>query len=474
MSDGLLSEYPEIAFDYFLVRRHTYFVSHVHTDHLKGLSSVTWPCHIYCSQLTKCLLLAKRGYEFLSEYLHALSIGQCFTINYRTSQLDSTLNVVLLQAGHCIGSTMYVQHDLVDFLGSSFVVLGEPFCTPEISDCPLMVSDNSRPYYPLGHSVDVFSECQAENKLGDCRNWNFSKIYETWVDTVYLDTTFFHPSWRYIPSREAAAQTALSLISRWLKSLKLEGDLLGQCMVYLYLPAQFGYEYLLETIASHFGTKVYLEPKMMQCYANLPKTPFRKRLCFDPQDTWLHVWQKHTHHGSRRRATDRYFCGRAVKSAAVDGSHPPQNVHTNRITHNSLPKLTIIPTAIWFGEHYSRTSETMDFAFIPSHDVRDQTVRLFYGTHSSEHEITELVLSLKPKKAVACCAPPSETLESVQSRLDAVVTKSLGRPNTLSAISTSQTGDSSELLSSIRRFTETRKRRHLQEPPLDDDDFLFE
>ncbi|KAF6777439.1 hypothetical protein AHF37_01987 [Paragonimus kellicotti] len=73
MSDILPFEYPEIAFDHFLVRRHTYFVSHVHTDHLKGLSSVTWPCRIYCSQLTKCLLLAKRGYGFLSEYL----VGIC-------------------------------------------------------------------------------------------------------------------------------------------------------------------------------------------------------------------------------------------------------------------------------------------------------------------------------------------------------------------------------------------------------------
>ncbi|KAF5399051.1 DNA cross-link repair 1C protein [Paragonimus heterotremus] len=428
MSDILPSEYPEIAFDHFLVRKHTYFVSHVHT----GLSSVTWPCRIYCSQLTKCLLLAKRGYGFLSEYLHALSIGQCFTINYSTSQLDSTLDVVLLQAGHCIGSTMF----LIRGTGGTILYTGD-----------------------FRLSVDGVRQFQTILPFG--------------VDTVYLDTTFFHSSWRYIPSRETAAQTALSLISRWLKSLKLEGDLLGQCMVYLYLPAQFGYEYLLETITSHFGTKVYLEPKMMQCYAELPKMSFRKCLCFDPRDTWLHVRQKHTHYASRLRATGRHVYGRAVKSATADGSRPPNNVLTNQIIHNSLPKLTIIPTAIWFGEHYRRTNETVDFAFIPSQDLRDQTVRLFYGTHSSEHEITELVLSIKPKKAVACCAPPSDTLESVQSRLDALVTKLLGRPSTLSTVSPCQTGDSSELLSSIRRFTETRKRRHSQEPTLDDDDFLF-
>ncbi|KAA3672115.1 DNA cross-link repair 1C protein [Paragonimus westermani] len=294
MSEILPSEYPEIAFDHFLIRRHTYFLSHVHTgmfnvnqnvrhaDHLKGLDSVTWPCRIYCSQLTKCLLLAKRGYGFLSGYLHALPIGQCFTINYKTSQLDSTMDVVLLQAGHCIGSTMYVQCDLVDLLGSSFVVMRAPFCTPGISDCPLMVSDNLRPYYPLGQQSVVASSFHGIVVDQVC----------VWVDTVYLDTTFFHPSWRYIPNRETAAQTALSLINRWLKSLKLEGGLLGQCMVYLCLPAQFGYEYLLETIASHFGTKVYVEPELMQCYATLPDTPFRECLCFDPRDAWLHVRRK--------------------------------------------------------------------------------------------------------------------------------------------------------------------------------------
>ncbi|KAA3672116.1 uncharacterized protein DEA37_0009987 [Paragonimus westermani] len=160
-----------------------------------------------------------------------------------------------------------------------------------------------------------------------------------------------------------------------------------------------------------------------------------------------------THCAPRLRATNRHVYRRSFKSVAVDGSHTPQNVLINRVICSSLPKLAIIPTAIWFGEHYSRTYETVDFAFIPSHDLRDQTVRLFYGTHSSEHEITELVLSIKPKKAVACCTPPSDTLESVQSRLDALVAKSLDRPNkSPSIISSCQTGDSSELFDSIRMY----------------------
>jgi len=81
-----------------------YFLTHAHTDHLRGLRDTWREGRIYCTEVTKQLILLK--YPGLNERLfRVLSVGETKLIVLNESY---SLCVTVLDAYHCAGSCMFL------------------------------------------------------------------------------------------------------------------------------------------------------------------------------------------------------------------------------------------------------------------------------------------------------------------------------------------------------------------------------
>ncbi|KAI8979356.1 hypothetical protein BDF20DRAFT_869100 [Mycotypha africana] len=82
-------------------------------DHLKGLDDGSFNKNIYCSEETARLLpliVNRHGrplYEYLKDKLIPVPYNEAFKLPYKDEKsMDREVEVVLLSANHCIGSSM--------------------------------------------------------------------------------------------------------------------------------------------------------------------------------------------------------------------------------------------------------------------------------------------------------------------------------------------------------------------------------
>ncbi|XP_063672232.1 protein artemis isoform X8 [Pan troglodytes] len=85
--EGQMAEYPTISIDRFdreNLRARPYFLSHCHKGHMKGLRAPTLKrrlecsleVYLYCSPVTKELLLTSRKYRFWKKQILEVTTGQ--------------------------------------------------------------------------------------------------------------------------------------------------------------------------------------------------------------------------------------------------------------------------------------------------------------------------------------------------------------------------------------------------------------
>ncbi|TMS02867.1 Protein artemis [Larimichthys crocea] len=175
---GRMKEYPTVSLDRFdreNLHARAYFLSHCHKDHMKGLkgpklkrklqSSRT--VRLYCSFVTKELLLSNPKYAFWEEYILPLELESPTQIPLvdEASGEKEDLVVTLLPAGHCPGSVMFL------FEGSQGNVL-------YTGDFRFAVGDASR-----------IEHLHSGSRVKD-------------IQTVYLDSTFYDPRFYQIPTRD--------------------------------------------------------------------------------------------------------------------------------------------------------------------------------------------------------------------------------------------------------------------------------
>ncbi|XP_075054266.1 5' exonuclease Apollo-like [Mixophyes fleayi] len=166
---SLLPNTP-IAVDYWSIRRcsHTrlFFLSHMHSDHTKGLSS-TWKHPLYCSPITAKIL--KHKLQVKSKLINPLEVGVCHQLQLDDCGIE-TMSVTLIDANHCPGSVMFL------FEGYFGTVL---------------------------HTGDFrYSPCMLDNP--PLRNKK--------VDVLYLDNTNCDPEHK-IPSRQEATKQIKEIIA---------------------------------------------------------------------------------------------------------------------------------------------------------------------------------------------------------------------------------------------------------------------
>ncbi|KAL7982764.1 hypothetical protein Chor_010362 [Crotalus horridus] len=118
---GVMREYPHLSIDRFdreNLRARAYFLSHCHKDHMKGLRAPSMKrrlacslkLRLYCSPVTKELLLSSPRYTFWENYIVTLEVEtptQISLIEEATGEKED-IEVTLLPAGHCPGSVMFL------------------------------------------------------------------------------------------------------------------------------------------------------------------------------------------------------------------------------------------------------------------------------------------------------------------------------------------------------------------------------
>ncbi|XP_029351544.1 protein artemis-like [Echeneis naucrates] len=182
---------------------------------------------LYCSYVTKELLLSNPKYAFWEEYIVPLELESPTQISLvdEASGEKEDIVVTLLPAGHCPGSVMFL------FEGSQGTVL-------YTGDFRLAVGDASR----LEH-------LHSGSRVKD-------------IQSVYLDSTFYDPRFHQIPTREVCLNGMLELIGNWISQSSYH-------VVWLNCKAAYGYEYLFTNLGEEFNTQIHV--KNLAMFKKMPE-----------------------------------------------------------------------------------------------------------------------------------------------------------------------------------------------------------
>lgn len=233
-----MKEYPTISLDRFdreNLHARAYFLSHCHKDHMKGLKGpilkrklkLSRTIRLYCSFVTKELLLSNPKYAFWEEYVVALELEsptQISLVNEATGEKEE-LVVTLLPAGHCPGSVMFL------FEGSQGNVL-------YTGDFRFAAGDVSR-----------MEHLHSGSRVKD-------------IQTIYLDSTFYDPRFYQIPTREVCLKGISELIGNWISQSSYH-------VAWLNCKAAYGYEYLFTNLGEEFNTQIHV--KNLAMFKKMPE-----------------------------------------------------------------------------------------------------------------------------------------------------------------------------------------------------------
>ncbi|XP_048865718.1 protein artemis-like isoform X2 [Brienomyrus brachyistius] len=224
---GRMREYPTISLDRFdkeNLHARAYFLSHCHKDHMKGLKGpllkrklkFSLTVKLYCSPVSKELLLSNPKYLFWEKHVVALELESPTQISLvdEISGEKEDVMVTLLPAGHCPGSVM-------------FLVEGDRGTVLYTGDFRLAVGEVSRMEF-----------LHSGSRVKDVR-------------TVYLDTTFCDPKYFQIPSREDCLDGIKELVRSWMSISTYH-------VIWLNCKAAYGYEYLFTHLSEEFGCQVHV------------------------------------------------------------------------------------------------------------------------------------------------------------------------------------------------------------------------
>ncbi|XP_060931723.1 protein artemis [Limanda limanda] len=235
---GRMKEYPALSLDRFdrdNIFSRAYFLSHCHKDHMKGLKGpllkrklqFSRTVRLYCSFVTKELLLSNPKYQFWAQFIVPLELESPTQISLvdEASGEKEELVVTLLPAGHCPGSVMFL------FEGSQGNVL-------YTGDFRFAVGDASR--MELLHSGSRVKDIQS----------------------IYLDSTFYDSRFYQIPTREVCLNGISELIGNWITQSSYH-------VVWLNCRAAYGYEYLFTNLGETFNTQIHV--KNLEMFKKMPE-----------------------------------------------------------------------------------------------------------------------------------------------------------------------------------------------------------
>ncbi|XP_028306172.1 protein artemis isoform X2 [Gouania willdenowi] len=204
-------------------------------DHMRGLKAPqlrrkvlsSRTVRLYCSFVTKELLLSNNKYSFWQDYIVPVELDSPTQISLvdETSGEKEDVVITLLSAGHCPGSVMFL------FEGSQGNVL-------YTGDFRLSVGDASR-----------MESLHSGSRVKD-------------IHSVYVDSTFYDPRFYQIPSREVCLDGISDLIRTWINQS-------SKHTVWLNCKAAYGYEYLFINLGERFNTQIHVNS--LEMFRKMPE-----------------------------------------------------------------------------------------------------------------------------------------------------------------------------------------------------------
>ncbi|KAI5303044.1 hypothetical protein KEM56_000093 [Ascosphaera pollenicola] len=245
--DGIVDEFPNIRIDYFKridgrTNPLACFLSHVHSDHTRGLKDLRSP-FVYCSSATREILLnierysqrinfskgvvetKEKSYRHLQKVLRPIPLGVPTEI---TLPPQEKIRVTLFDANHCPGSVMFL---IEGANGKAILYTGdvraEKWWIDSLIRHPALIP------YTHGHKV---------------------------INTVYLDTTFAtHENiYREFPSKSEGISELLRAVSKYPDDTTF----------YLQIRT-FGYEDVWQALSVALGSKVHVDRYQWGLFAGL-------------------------------------------------------------------------------------------------------------------------------------------------------------------------------------------------------------
>lgn len=341
---GPLQEIPKVSIDRFdgqNLKSDLFFLSHFHADHMVGLKDERFhhklrtnkTAFMYCSELT-ALFLVQNHLKGLDDKIKILPINKEYLISIEEHGI---VTVTPLPAGHCPGSIMF----LFEYKGLNYLYTG---------DCR-MVKDNIMKMEPLKDSRGNFKP----------------------IEKLFLDTTFFDPTYSYLPNRDESMKELIRICRSWIE----KGD---DYIVDLRTPATIGVEYVLIALSEEFSQPIHVCDKAHEKYHRIPQLSA----------------------AITKNANTKFH-------ACLTGFNPQGNAFFVR-NHPEFKKHNIFSVKLC-ALHASNFSKKKSLISYPSDT--GGLHRLVYSSHSSHSELLEMIETLCPKNIVPCVVPKNFTPEQV-------------------------------------------------------------
>ncbi|EMC98741.1 hypothetical protein BAUCODRAFT_379459 [Baudoinia panamericana UAMH 10762] len=237
--DGVVKEFPDIRIDCFTQPGAlACFLSHVHSDHLRGLESFRSP-FIYCSPATRDILLRlekyphrmnfakgilesrKQTYKHLAKLLKPIPLETPTTIELTPG---NSIRVTLFNANHCVGAVCFLIEGSGKAIFYSGDVRAENWWVNLLIRNPFII-----PYVP--------SPTHGGPPLKQ-------------LDCIYLDTTFAvkDEPYKQFPSKAEGLSELLLAVSKYPKDT-----------VYYFDAWTFGYEEVWLALSSFLDSQVHVD-----------------------------------------------------------------------------------------------------------------------------------------------------------------------------------------------------------------------
>ncbi|XP_019753047.1 protein artemis isoform X11 [Hippocampus comes] len=392
---GRMKEYPYISldrFDHENLHARAYFLSHCHKDHMRGIKAPKLKrrlrssrrVKLYCSLVTKELLLSSRKHLFWEKFIVPLELESPTQISLvdEASGESEEVVVTLLPAGHCPGSVMFL------FEGCHGNVL-------YTGDFRLALGDAAR-----------MEHLHSGSRVKDIRS-------------VYVDSTFFDPRFYQIPSREACVSAVLRLAGDWIARSALH-------VVWLNCKAAYGYEYLFTRLGREFNTRVKTPPRRTMIEPKF-ESPVSETVR-DTRPTSRPPFAAQVHVNNLlmfRRMPEILSYVTTERQTQIHACRHPkseQYLHGNRLPCGcrsrdgaNLRVLSVKPTTMWFGERMRKTDVVIKSG--------SDAFRACFSFHSSYCEVKDFLSYLRPARVFANVVPMGRTLAEVTRMLQTTCRK---------------------------------------------------